>query len=62
MEKLSYVDYLQNVVIEKDGSVMDSVVTPSNPRSILVSAKQHNVSTVLTSCKGVKTQGKLTCQ
>ncbi|MEP0263090.1 baseplate J/gp47 family protein [Dokdonia sp.] len=62
IEKLPYVDYLQNVIIEKDKVVMDNVVTPSTPRSILVSAKSHAISTVLTTCKGKKIQEKLICQ
>lgn len=62
IEKLPYVDYLQNVIIEKDTKVMGNVVTPSTPRSILVSAKSHAVSTVLTTCKGKKIQEKLICQ
>lgn len=62
IEKLPYVDYLQNVIIEKDNVVMGNVVTPSNPRSILVSAKSHAISTVLTPCGGPITQEKLICQ
>lgn len=62
IEKLPYVDYLQNVVIEKDKVIMGNVITPSNPRSILVSAKSHNISTVLTTCTGEKIQEKIICQ
>ena len=62
IEKLSYVDYLQNVIIQKDSVVMGNVVTPSNPRSILVSAKTHNISTVLTPCKDKIAQENLLCQ
>ncbi|MFC4635116.1 baseplate J/gp47 family protein [Dokdonia ponticola] len=62
IEKLSYVDYLQNVVIQKDGVVTGNVVTPSTPRSILVSAKSHIIRTVLTPCKDKKAQEKLLCQ
>ncbi len=62
IEKLPYVDYLQNVTIQKDTVVMGNVVTPSNPRSILVSAKSHNISTVLTPCGDNNVQEKLICQ
>lgn len=62
IEKLSYVDYLQNVIIQKDSVVMGNVVTPSTPRSILVSAKSHNISTVLTPCKDKTAQENLLCQ
>jgi len=62
MEKLPYVDYLQNVIIEKEGEVKEKEVTPATPRSILVSAKSHDIETVLTSCKGEKTEENITCQ
>jgi hypothetical protein len=62
MEKLSYVDYLQNVTIEKEGEVQGSLVSPSAPKSILVSAKSHAISTVLTTCKGNKEKTAITCQ
>lgn len=62
LEKLPYVDYLQNVIIEKEGQAIDGVIAPSNPKSILVSAKTHTISTVLTTCKGIKEKPTITCQ
>ena len=62
MEKLSYVDYLQNIIIKKGGNNMGNVVVPSNPRSILVSAKTHQISTDLTPCKGKNPAINLICQ
>ncbi|AZJ34842.1 baseplate J/gp47 family protein [Tenacibaculum singaporense] len=60
LEKLAYVDYLQNVTMNGDAKVYK--IEPSNPKSILVSAKTHNVSTVLTTCKGTKKIIEQTCQ
>ena len=62
MEKLNYVDYLQNVTLEKDGVAQGSLVTPTDPKSILVSAKAHSISTVLTTCKGDKEKVEIKCQ
>lgn len=60
LEKLPYVDYLQNVTMNGDANVYK--IEPSDPKSILVSAKKHNVSTVLTTCKGTKKIIEQTCQ
>lgn len=60
LEKLPYVDYLQNVMMNEDANVYK--IEPSDPKSILVSAKKHNVSTVLTTCKGTKKIIEQTCQ
>ncbi|WGH74157.1 baseplate J/gp47 family protein [Tenacibaculum tangerinum] len=60
LEKLPYVDYLQNVTMNGDAKVYK--ITPSDPKSILVSAKTHRVSTVLTTCKGTKKITEPTCQ
>ncbi|WP_299551334.1 baseplate J/gp47 family protein [Seonamhaeicola sp.] len=54
LEKLEYVDYLQNVRLEKDGQPVNNSVAPSSPRAILVSAKTHTISTDLENCKGEK--------
>ncbi len=62
LEKLEYVDYLQNVSMDKDGVPSNSSITPLNPKSILVSAKKHNISTVLTTCKGEKIEEKIECK
>jgi hypothetical protein len=63
LEKLEYVDYLQNVVITKgDNEKPLNSVSPSNPKSILVSAKEHDVRTVLSNCKGIIKEPKNVCQ
>jgi hypothetical protein len=63
LEKLDYVDYLQNVVMTKgnDPKPLNNV-SPSNPKSILVSAKQHNIRTVLSNCKGEIKEPTNACQ
>ncbi len=60
IEKLPYVDYLQNVTMNDDANVYK--IVPSDPKSILVSAKEHSISTVLTTCKGTKTIIEPVCQ
>lgn len=62
LEKLEYVDYLQNVNMDKDGTPSNNSITPLNPKSILVSAKRHNISTVLTTCKGEKIEAIIECK
>ncbi len=62
LEKLDYVDYLQNVSMKKKEEKSQVNISPSNPTSILVSAKEHNISTVLTTCKGDKEEPQKTCQ
>ena len=68
LEKLEYVDYLQKVKMEKETSTDEekkkdkNSITPSNPKSILVSSKKHNISTVLTTCKGEKIEAPKACQ
>ncbi len=60
IEKLPYIDYLQNVTMNGDANIYK--ITPSDPKSILVSAEEHIVSTVLTTCKGTKKIIEQTCQ
>ena len=63
LEKLEYVDYLQNVVITKGNNEKPlNNVSPSDPKSILVSAKEHNIRTVLSNCKGDIKEPKNICQ
>ena len=63
MEKLPYVDYLQMVEIAKNNiTVTENLVTPTAPKSILVSAKSHTIKTVTSSCKEIKKPEKLICQ
>ena len=46
IEKLEYVDYIEDLVLSK-GTANNLVnVAPENPVSILVSAKKHNISLV----------------
>ena len=51
IEKLNYVDYVEDVKLIKGGEVSLTSVTPSSPKAILVSAKQHNLSITTKSCK-----------
>lgn len=60
IEKLPYVDYLQNVTMNGDATIYK--IAPSDPKSILVSHKEHAVSTVLTTCKGTKEIIEPICQ
>lgn len=63
LEKLDYVDYLQNVTISKEGSSKDEInITPSNPKSILVSEKKHAIDTNLTTCGESLTEEIKICQ
>ncbi|MFD0861701.1 baseplate J/gp47 family protein [Sungkyunkwania multivorans] len=70
LEKLHYVDYIQEVVMNKiikkdeEEIVQKNLnsITPSNPKSILVSSKEHNVSTVTSNCKGEKPIETNPCQ
>ncbi|WP_025741554.1 baseplate J/gp47 family protein [Aquimarina pacifica] len=51
IEKLAYVDYLQDVIMKKDDEVFGNSIAPSNPSSILVSAKTHQIDTAIQTCK-----------
>lgn len=63
LEKLEYVDYLQNVIISKGkGGKPLNNISPADPKSILVSAKEHNIRTVLSNCKGEITEPTNVCQ
>lgn len=62
LEKLEYVDFLQNVQITKNGIPQGAIIAPSNPKSILVSAKSHDVQAVKSNCKGVITEVVEPCQ
>ncbi|MBQ0734503.1 baseplate J/gp47 family protein [Aquimarina celericrescens] len=62
LEELFYVDYLQGVVLRRDGKISDSSIEPSNPASILVSAKQHQVSTDIEKCKESNEEKVETCE
>lgn len=62
LEKLEYVDYLQNVEISKEDGKSKNSLSPSDPKSILVSAKEHNIETVLSNCSGPQTEPDKVCQ
>ena len=62
LEKLFYVDYLQDVVMRKDGEVFLTSIEPSNPASILVSAKEHSVDTNINKCNQEEEKAIDTCQ
>ncbi len=49
IEKLKYVDYVEDVKLKKGGDSLTRV-SPDSPKSILVSARQHNVKLVDSSC------------
>lgn len=49
IEKLEYVDYVEDVVLKKNG-VVNTLVSPANPKSILVSVRQHEIELSLSSC------------
>ncbi|WP_264536434.1 baseplate J/gp47 family protein [Flavobacterium sp. N1736] len=62
IEKLGYVDYLQDVKLLKNGAFSDKVAVPSNPKSILVSAKSHLLSTDIKQCTVKTIEPKEECQ
>ncbi|WP_316632459.1 baseplate J/gp47 family protein [uncultured Flavobacterium sp.] len=62
IEKLGYVDYLQDVKLWKNGALLDKVAVPSNPKSILVSAKDHLISTDVKECTVKPKESKEECQ
>jgi hypothetical protein len=61
IEKLKYVDYVEDVKLKKGTESNLNKVTPSSPKTILVSAKQHNLSTDIKSCTEI-TETEETCQ
>jgi len=62
IEKLGYVDYLQDVKLLKNGVLSDKAAVPSNPKSILVSAKSHVISTNVTQCTVKTIEPQEECQ
>jgi hypothetical protein len=62
IEELQYVDFLQNVKLLKDDSLSDKIVTPSDPKSILVSAKEHLIDTDILKCNTSTPEQKEKCQ
>ena len=61
IEELKYVDFLQNVKLLKKGAPVDKVVMPSDPKSILVSAKNHEIGNNIIECT-TSTEQKEECQ
>ena len=62
MEKLEYVDYLQNVEISKgENGQPKNRLTPSDPKSFWCKQKK-DVQTLLSDCSGDKTEPEITCQ
>ncbi|MNJ97381.1 Baseplate J-like protein [compost metagenome] len=55
VEELPYVDYLQDVKLYQKGAA-STVAEPSSPKAILVSAKQHEISTAIYSCSTPNTE------
>ena len=62
IEKLGYVDFLQDVKLLKNGALSDRVAIPSNPKSILVSAKNHFISTDIKQCTVKTIEPQEECQ
>jgi len=62
LEKLDYVDYLQNVSMDKDGIPSNNSITPLNPKSILVSAKKHRISIAESPCNQQQTEATIECK
>lgn len=50
LEKLDYVDYLQDVKLILNGNDSLRTCSPSSPKAILVSAKNHDISTDIITC------------
>ncbi|MGS2764499.1 baseplate J/gp47 family protein [Sinomicrobium sp. M5D2P9] len=63
MEKLDYVDYLQDVRLFKDGEIQKNIVSPSGPAAILVSARTHTINTDdIKTCANTIIEKQETCQ
>jgi len=50
IEHLPYVDYIENLSMNKDGEKQGKSLTKADPKSILVSAKQHKVTIAEHNC------------
>lgn len=49
IEKLKYIDFITDLQVKHKGEIKTSV-SPSNPKAILVSAKEHQISVLQTVC------------
>ena len=61
IEKLEYVDYVEDVRLIKGDEISFTNVAPSSPKAILVSAKQHGIGSVIKTCT-VNSETKEECQ
>jgi hypothetical protein len=61
LEKLSYIDYLQDVRLKKEGLAAGMLVAPGSPKAILVSAKQHDIAPAQSPCTEIIVNEE-TCQ
>ena len=52
IEKLSYVDYVEDVKLIRGNEFSTTSITPSTPVAILVSAKMHDISFAVKKCSG----------
>lgn len=62
IEDLQYVDFLQDVKLLKNNSLSDKIVAPTDPKSILVSDKEHIISTDIKKCNSTTTEPEEECQ
>ncbi|MGS2739388.1 baseplate J/gp47 family protein [Sinomicrobium sp. M5D2P17] len=63
IEKLNYVDYLQDVFMFKNGDIQKNSVAPSSPAAILVSAREHKVDTgTIKTCTNSNIENQEKCQ
>jgi hypothetical protein len=61
IEKLEYVDYVEDVILIKGDEASFTNIAPSSPKAILVSAKQHGIGPVIKTCT-VQPETKEECQ
>ncbi|HNW50965.1 MAG TPA: baseplate J/gp47 family protein [Prolixibacteraceae bacterium] len=50
LEKLDYVDFVEDVKLKKGEEISTTSLTPSSPKAILVSARLHSLSIVTENC------------
>lgn len=62
LEKLDYVDYLQDVKLIQRGDDSLKSCSPSSPKAILVSAKMHTLSTDIKTCSTPAKLSEEPCQ
>jgi len=62
IEKLNYVDFIEDVKLLKGTEISITNVAPSSPIAILVSAKQHSISQAIKDCKPGIIETTETCQ